>query len=67
MRQKRFFAGPKKTPMDEAREALAVQVLAHVPVIRIRKKQIGLFLKYLARCNRWRTLTSKQRLCTWPL
>jgi hypothetical protein len=32
MRQKRFFAGPKKTPMDEAREALAVQVLAHVPV-----------------------------------
>jgi hypothetical protein len=32
MRSKRFFADPKKTPMDEAREALAVQVLAHVPV-----------------------------------
>lgn len=32
MRQKRFFGGPKKTPVEEAREALAVAVLAHVPV-----------------------------------
>ena len=32
LRQKRFFGGPKKTPMDEAREALAETVLAHVPV-----------------------------------
>jgi DNA-directed RNA polymerase III subunit RPC2 len=32
LRQKRFFWGPKKTPLDEAREALAETVLAHVPV-----------------------------------
>lgn len=32
LRQKRFFGGPKKTPLDEAREALAETVLAHVPV-----------------------------------
>jgi len=38
MHQKRFFAGPKKTPMDQAREALASQVLAHVPV---RAFQLG--------------------------
>ena len=49
-----FFAGPKKTPMDQAREALAVQVLAHVPVRACQLgKQIGLSLKCLARCNRW--------------
>ena len=32
MRQKRFFGGPQKTPIEEARELLATTILAHVPV-----------------------------------
>lgn len=32
LRQKRFFGGPKKTPVEEAREILATNILAHVPV-----------------------------------
>jgi hypothetical protein len=32
-KQKRFFSpGPKKSPVDEARDLLATVVLAHVPV-----------------------------------
>jgi len=33
LRQKRFFSGPKKTPIEEAREVLATNILSHVPVI----------------------------------
>lgn len=32
LRVKRFFGGPKKTPIDEARELLSTTILAHVPV-----------------------------------
>jgi DNA-directed RNA polymerase III subunit RPC2 len=32
LRQKRFFGGPQKTPIEEARELLATTILAHVPV-----------------------------------
>ena len=32
VRQKRFFGGQKKTPVDEARELLATTILAHVAV-----------------------------------
>ena len=35
VRLKRFFGGPKKTAIDEARELLATTILAHVPVINV--------------------------------
>ena len=31
MKVKRFNSGPKKSPVDDARDVLANQVLAHVP------------------------------------
>jgi hypothetical protein len=35
----RGIAGSKKTPMDEAREGIIVQVLAHVPVRTFSQEQ----------------------------
>ena len=32
MRQKKFFGGAKKSPVEDAREMLANTVLAHVPI-----------------------------------
>ena len=38
MRQKKFFGGPKKSPIDDARDMLANTVLAHVPVVHFNFK-----------------------------
>ncbi|KAI9563545.1 hypothetical protein GHT06_011008 [Daphnia sinensis] len=49
LRQKRFFGGPKKTPVEEAREMLATAVLAHVPVDNFNFKAKAMYLALMIR------------------
>ncbi|XP_050737527.1 DNA-directed RNA polymerase III subunit RPC2-like [Eriocheir sinensis] len=50
IRQKRFFdRGPKKTPVDEARDFLATTVLAHVPVEKFNFKMKSVYLSLMVR------------------
>lgn len=46
LRQKRFFGGPKKTAVEEARETLATTILAHVPVRLFVLVKYELYLIY---------------------
>ncbi|XP_045103150.1 DNA-directed RNA polymerase III subunit RPC2-like [Portunus trituberculatus] len=50
VRQKRFFdRGPKKTPVDEARDLLATTILAHVPVEKFNFKMKAIYLSLMVR------------------
>ncbi|XP_076040363.1 RNA polymerase III subunit RpIII128 isoform X1 [Oratosquilla oratoria] len=50
VRQKRFFdRGPKKTPVDEARDLLATTILAHVPVEKFNFKMKSIYLALMVR------------------
>ena len=63
LRQKRFFGGPKKTAIEEAREVLATTILSHVPVRSFFSPNTKVFsLHFLF--NRWRILTLKLKPCT---
>ena len=49
MRQKRFFSGPKKSPVDDARDMLINTVLAHVPVENFNFKMKAVYLALMIR------------------
>ena len=49
MKQKRFFSGPKKSPMDDARDMLINTVLAHVPVENFNFKMKAFYLALMIR------------------
>ena len=49
MRQKKFFGGPKKSPIDDARDMLVNTVLAHVPVENFNFKMKSLYLALMVR------------------
>jgi len=49
MRQKKFFGGAKKSPMEDAREMLANTVLAHVPINNFNFKMKALYLALMVR------------------
>merc|ERR1719500_2124125 len=49
MRQKKFFGGPKKSPVDDARDMLVNTVLAHVPVENFDFKMKALYLALMVR------------------
>ncbi|KAK8389706.1 hypothetical protein O3P69_009002 [Scylla paramamosain] len=50
VRQKRFFdRGPKKTPVDEARDLLATTILAHVPVEKFNFKMKAIYLSLMVK------------------
>ncbi|KAG0723534.1 DNA-directed RNA polymerase III subunit RPC2 [Chionoecetes opilio] len=50
VRQKRFFdRGPKKSPVDEARDLLASTILAHVPVEGFNFKMKAIYLSLMVR------------------
>merc|ERR1719317_1908191 len=49
MRQKKFFGGPKKSPIDDARDMLVNTVLAHVPVVNFNFKMKALYLALMVR------------------
>ncbi|CAL4144068.1 unnamed protein product, partial [Meganyctiphanes norvegica] len=50
LRQKRFFdRGPKRTPVEEARDLLATTVLAHVPVEKFNFKMKSIYLALMIR------------------
>ena len=49
MRQKKFFSGPKKAPMDDARDMLANTVLAHVPVVHFNFKMKAIYMALMVR------------------
>ncbi|XP_066991105.1 DNA-directed RNA polymerase III subunit RPC2 isoform X2 [Anabrus simplex] len=48
-KQKRFFSGPKKTPVDEARDLLATTILAHVPVVNFNFKMKAVYTAVMVR------------------
>jgi len=49
MRQKKFFGGPKKSPIEDARDMLVNTVLAHVPVENFDFKMKALYLALMVR------------------
>jgi len=49
MRQKKFFGGAKKSPVDDARDMLANTVLAHVPHNHFNFKMKALYLAMMVR------------------
>jgi len=49
MRQKKFFGGAKKSPIDDARDMLANTVLAHVPHNHFNFKMKALYLAMMVR------------------
>jgi len=49
MRQKKFFGGPKKSPVDDARDMLVNTVLAHVPVVNFNFKMKAVYLALMVR------------------
>ena len=49
MKQKRFFSGPKKSPVDDARDMLINTVLAHVPVENLNFKMKSVYLALMIR------------------
>jgi DNA-directed RNA polymerase III subunit RPC2 len=49
MRQKKFFGGPKKSPVEDARDMLANTVLAHVPVENFDFKMKALYMALMVR------------------
>lgn len=49
MRQKKFFGGPKKSPIDDARDMLVNTVLAHVPVVNFNFKMKALYMALMVR------------------
>jgi len=49
MKVKRFNSGPKKSPIDDARDVLANQVLAHVPVENFNYKMKSVYMALMVR------------------
>ena len=49
MRQKKFFGGPRKSPVEDARDMLVNTVLAHVPVENFDFKMKALYLALMVR------------------
>ena len=49
MKVKRFNTGPKKSPIDDARDVLANTVLAHVPVENFNYKMKAVYLALMVR------------------
>jgi len=49
MRQKKFFGGPRKSPIEDARDMLVNTVLAHVPVENFDFKMKALYLALMVR------------------
>ena len=49
MKVKKFFSGPKKTPIDDARDVLANTVLAHVPVENFNFKMKAIYMALMVR------------------
>ncbi|XP_039299777.1 DNA-directed RNA polymerase III subunit RPC2 [Nilaparvata lugens] len=48
-KQKRFFSGKAKPPVDEARDLLATTILAHVPVVNFNFKLKAIYTALLLR------------------
>ena len=49
MRQRKYFGGPKRTPVDDARGLIANTLLAHVPVVNFNFKMKALYLALMVR------------------
>ena len=49
MKVKRFNTGPKKSPIDDARDVLANTVLAHVPVENFNYKMKAVYMALMVR------------------
>ena len=49
MKVKRFVSGPKKTPVEDARDVLANTVLAHVPVENFNYKMKAVYMALMVR------------------
>ena len=49
MKVKKFFSGPKKSPIDDARDVLANTVLAHVPVESYNYKMKTIYMALMVR------------------
>ena len=46
---KKFYSGPKKTPVEDARDVLANTVLAHVPVENFNFKMKAVYMALMVR------------------
>ena len=47
MKVKKYFSGPKKSPIDDARDTLAGMVLAHVPAEGYSFKMKAIYMAFM--------------------